>query len=197
MFCLLKTIAQAGDGIPGRFIRVFAKAKCQDKSSVRFHQINFGGQSYIAVFRPRVFPGHPVVRLQILPAIRRTDIAGRALGPRRGTGQRQCVAVALRKQQGCALEFAHPGSVAATVIPQMRREQDVHVIIRQAALLCVKLNLLQHRIPVRVSHNLLFDAVTAITAGVDQPECRHAVGQPFHSVAGIALSPRRRNPLRP
>ena len=27
MLCLVKTVVQAGDGIPGRFIRVFAKTK--------------------------------------------------------------------------------------------------------------------------------------------------------------------------
>jgi hypothetical protein len=85
------------------------------------------------------------------------------------------------------LKFAHPGGIAAAVISQMRREQDVKAIIRQGALLRVKLNLLQHRVPVRIGHNLLFDAVTAITAGVDQLEGRHTIGQPFHFVAGIAF----------
>ena len=39
----------------------------------------------------------------------------------------------------------------------------------------------------RIGHDLLFDAVAAITAGVDQLECRHTVGQPFHFVSGIAF----------
>ena len=60
-------------------------------------------------------------------------------------------------------------------------------ITGQSAFLCDKLDLLQHRIPIWIGRNLLFDAVAALMAGVDQPECRHAVGQPFHFVSGIAF----------
>ena len=35
MLGLVKTVVQTGDGIPGRFIRVFAKTKRQDEVSVR------------------------------------------------------------------------------------------------------------------------------------------------------------------
>ena len=38
-----------------------------------------------------------------------------------------------------------------------------------------------------IGHNLLFDAVAAITAGVDQPECRHTVGQPVNFGVGVAF----------
>jgi len=38
-----------------------------------------------------------------------------------------------------------------------------------------------------VGHNLLFDAVSAIKARVNQPESRHTVGQPFHFVSSIAF----------
>ena len=73
------------------------------------------------------------------------------------------------------------------MISQMRREHDVQVIIRQGTLLRVKLNRLQHCVLVRIGHNLLFNAIPAIAAGIDQFESRHAVGQPFHFVAGIAF----------
>ena len=37
VLCLVKTVAQACDGISGCFIRVFAKTKREDKVSVRFN----------------------------------------------------------------------------------------------------------------------------------------------------------------
>ena len=38
-----------------------------------------------------------------------------------------------------------------------------------------------------IGHNLLFDAVAAIAAGVDQPECRHTVGQPVNFRVGVTF----------
>ena len=127
------------------------------------------------------------MRLQVLPAVRGSDIAGRALRPRNGTCQRQGAVIPLRKQHRRVLKFAHPARIVAAVISQMRREQDVKAIIRQGAFLRVKLNLLQNSTSVGISHYLLFYAVMAITTSVDQLEGRHTVGQPFHFVAGIAF----------
>ena len=79
MLCLVKTVAQAGDGVPRRFIRVFAKTERQDEVPLRFGKINLGRQRHIAVLSPRVFPSHLFVRLQVLPAIGRTDVADRPL----------------------------------------------------------------------------------------------------------------------
>jgi hypothetical protein len=131
VLCLVKTVAQAGDGISGRFIRVFAKTKRQDKFPCDLER-SIPAVRATLPFSARVYSQVIwFVRLQILPAVRRTDVAGRPLGPRRGTRQRQRAIVPLRKQQRRPLKFAHPGGIAAAVISQMRREQDVQVIIRQ------------------------------------------------------------------
>jgi hypothetical protein len=97
VLCLLKTIAETGNRIPSRHFRFVSKTERQYELPVRFRQINFGNHGHIAVFRPRILPGHLFVRLQILPAIRRADIADRPLDPRGGACQSQRIAAPLRK----------------------------------------------------------------------------------------------------
>ena len=49
-----------------------------------------------------------------------------------------------------------------------------------------KPDLLQHRVPIWISETmLLFDTVADLTEGADQPECRHAVGQPVDCGVGV------------
>jgi hypothetical protein len=69
----------------------------------------------------------------------------------------------------------------------MRRQQDIEVITGQRALLCDKPDMLQHRVPMGIGHNLLFDAVAAGTAGIDQLECRHTLGYPMNLRVGCTL----------
>ena len=40
-----------------------------------------------------------------------------------------------------------------------------------------ELDVLENRVPMRVTHNPFLDAVPTLAAGVDQPECRHTIGQ--------------------
>ncbi len=140
-----------------------------------------------------VNPQPGIVCLQVLPAVRRTDVADRSLCPRSGTSQRQGTIVPLGKQQWRSLKFPYPGGIAAATVSKVWREQDVRVIIGQCALLRDKLDLLQNRVAPGIGHNLLFDAVAAILAGIEQPECRHTVGQPFHFVSGIAFSSEKKS----
>jgi hypothetical protein len=73
------------------------------------------------------------------------------------------------------------------VISQVRREQDMQVIIRQGALSRAEPDSPQYGVPPGIGHNLLFDLVATLAAGVKQPEGRHPVCQPLHLMIGITL----------
>src|SRR6185437_298189 len=123
--CRGEPSAQAGDGVSGRRFWLVAEAERQYEISLRFEQIDLPGHGHIAVLGALVFPGHPLVRLQILPAIGRSDIADGPPRPRNRARECQGVSLAPRKQQRRALEIVHPCGVAATLIAQVRCEQDM------------------------------------------------------------------------
>ncbi len=196
LLCLGKTVAQTADGVLRRCSRVLAKAKRQYKGSLRLQQIDLPDQRHIAVLGPCVFPGHLLVRLQIA-ASRRRSRRSRPSASIHGAEQASARALpfALRQQQRCALDFVHPGGIAATLISEVGRKQDMKPIIGQRSLLRDKPDLLQHRVTMRIGQDLLFDAVATVAAGIDHCKRRHAVGQPVHFGCRRRASPRRRTSL--
>ena len=97
-------------------------------------QVDLARQGDVAMIRPPVLPLHPFVRAQIAPAIRRANIARRPLAPWRRGSQRQRRLLALCQKQRPALKIVHPGAIAAAMISQVGRQQNIEVIIAQRAL---------------------------------------------------------------
>src|SRR6185437_5850563 len=95
--------------------------------------------------------------------------------------------LAPRKQQRRALEIVHPCGVAATLIAQVRCEQDMQAIVGQDTSLRNEPDLLQHGVTMRIGQCLLFDAITALPADVGQRERWDARGQPANAGVSVAL----------
>ena len=69
----------------------------------------------------------------------------------------------------------------------MRRQQHMQPIIGKMVLHCGELDALQNCVSLRISHDLLFDAVSAGEARIDQSECWDALSQPMNLRLGVAL----------
>ena len=180
-------MVQAGDGVSRRRFGLAAEAERQYEVSLRSEQFDLTNHGHVAVLGEVVFPRHPLVRLQILPAIGRPDVANRALRPGHGARERERIALAPCKEQRGTLEIAHPGRVATALIAKMRRQQDMHAIVGQDALLRGESDLLQYGVAMGIGQGLLLDAVTTVPADVDQLERRDALGEPVNAGVGVTL----------
>ena len=78
-------------------------------------------------FQPGHLPRHLLVRLEILPAVRRSDVAGGSLDPRDRACQRQRrTPLPLREQKRCPFKFTDPGSIASTSFSRCSRTGHGH-----------------------------------------------------------------------
>src|SRR6185437_6989906 len=165
-----ETSVEARDSIPRCRFWLAAEAERQYEGPLRFEQIDLPEHGHIAVLGALVFPGYPLVGFQILPAIGRSDIADRPPRPRNRARECQGISLASGKQERRALEIVHPCGVAATLIAQVRREQDIQAIVGQDTSLRNEPDLLQHGVTMRIGQCLLLDAITALPADVGQRE---------------------------
>ncbi len=68
------------------------------------------------------------------------------------------------------------------MVSQVRRKQDMEVIMRQCALLRHKPDMLEYYVPLEIGHALLFYAVATLSTGIDEAERRYTVNQPPHCI---------------
>ena len=162
------------------------KAQSEDELGRR-PEVDLPRQRHVAVRRPLVRRLQPPVGPQHLPSIGEPDEARRASAPRRGAGQRQRVAVALREQHERTLVIADPRGIAIAAVVQVRSEQREQTIVRYVAPQRLEADALEDDVRGRIREYLLVNAIAAVGGGVAHAKRGNARRKQRHLRARVAF----------
>src|SRR5438876_433821 len=190
----LKVAAQTCQRLVAGFERGCAEPEGQQKRAAGDLEVHLGGKGSVAVLSPRVLPGHPPVRGEVLPAVGDADEPGRALRPRHRACESECTRAAFGEEHRDALIGSDPGGVAVTAVAEVRGQEHVHVVLIEPARERHKPRSLEHRVSPWLSVNqtrLIGDRAVATALFALEVQRGGIPGQPgaYWMSSAITVSP--------